>query len=209
MGAFIGISLPTKEKDRQKAGTTGAPPPNGQRGAKASVPTGQPALSGLVAESWRDGWTYCKATAKLIDRHMWIPWLGGFAALLSAVSGTAVFATLEQDPAQWAKIAVGTIAVLTALVSALQSWVTRRDEALRAQLKQFHRLHRGAAEKIEAHLSGSQPLPSDYARDLEASLADITAGMQNVGNRQWDKAKREVEADMRDFFGVECGDRKG
>jgi hypothetical protein len=193
MGAIFGIAL---SGQHDAAGVSrGAPPQD------------KPALSGLVAESWRDGWTYCKATAKLIDRHTWIPWLGAVAALLSAVAGTAVFATLQNDATQWARITVATIAVLTALVTALQSWVTRRDSDLRAQMKQFHRFHREAAEKIEALLQRREALPAGYPRELEEKLADITAGMMNVGNRQWDKAKREVEADMRDFFGVECGER--
>ena len=153
-------------------------------------------VSGLVLQTWRDGWTYCKATAKYLDRHQWVPWLSAAAALTSAATGTVVFASLQTSPSRGAQIAVGSIAVVVALITALQGWAASRIKALSDQRDEFHEFHRRVERDIEQ--AGGTPLEDGYADRIEKELSSITAGMVRVGNRSWDQAKQEMKQDLKE-----------
>jgi hypothetical protein len=158
--------------------------------------TTPPPVSGLVLQTWRDGWTYCKATAKYLDRHQWVPWLSAAAALTSAATGTVVFASLQTSPSRGAQIAVGSVAVAVALITALQGWAASRIKALSDQRDKFHEFHRRVQRDIEQ--ADGKPLGDGYADRIEKELASIAAGMVRVGNRSWDQAKQEMKQDMKE-----------
>jgi hypothetical protein len=123
------------------------------------------------------------------------------SAVISAISGTAVFASLQADQiAAWEKITVGSIAVLTAATTALQGWTATRVKALKDQRDKFHQLHRRIRAEIAA--AAMAPFASDYAEKIEADLSNITAGMSDVTTGAWDKAKREMWKDMRKETGL-------
>lgn len=174
---------------------------------KVPISTHGTVESGRVLETWRDGWTYCKATAKALDRHQWVPWLSAAAAAASAITGTAVFATLQQDQVSTlARVVVGSVAAVTAVIAAVQGWAASRVRALTEQAQQFHSFHRDVARDIERLERDATPLGETYADDIDKKLESITAGMIHVGNWAWDKAKAEVESDMRHLYHIDVGD---
>jgi hypothetical protein len=155
---------------------------------------GTPAMSGLAFQTWCDSWTFCKATARYTGHYHWVPWLGGLSAIISAISGTAVFISIQENQvATWQKVAVGSVAIATAVIAALQNWVSTRVKGLKDQRDKFHELHRSIERDLE---DGQKTFGSEYAKTVEAKLKDITAGMNDLSPGTWDKAKGEMWHDM-------------
>ena len=157
---------------------------------------GKPRISGLVYQTWRDAWTYCKATKKAVARYQWLPRLSAATAVLSALTATAVFATLQNDDSTLARIAVAAVAMFTAGVTALQAWTASRIKALNDQARRFHELHRSVQQDLETRKDLSTP---DYAAKIERDLNQITAGMSEPSNRDWREAKKEMRRDIREM----------
>jgi hypothetical protein len=67
--------------------------------------------------------------------------LSGFSAILSAIVGTSVFATLQLQPEPWIKIAVGFLSIVAAVLATLSATLNFQDKAER---------HRTAASKYNA-----------------------------------------------------------
>jgi hypothetical protein len=151
-------------------------------------------VPGLILETWRDAWTYCKATKRVVARFSWVPWLTGITALISAATGTTVFATMQANQVSTlSRVVIGTVAVGTALISALQVWTARRIAALNEQAHKFHEFHR----KVEADLRNpALSLSVEYANEIEEAMRGITAGMSEPSNSAWAAAKREMRQDM-------------
>ena len=165
-----------------------AEPTNGAEPAEE-----RPEISGLVLQTWRDGWTYCKASKKAVARYQWLPWLGGATAVVSALTGTTVFMTLQSEDSTIGRIVVASVALFTAAIAALQAWTTSRVKGLNEQAKRFHEFHR----RVHADLEAREDLKvTDYAKSIERDLSEITAGMSEPSNRAWHAAKAEMREDM-------------
>ncbi|MDX6286370.1 MAG: hypothetical protein QOG53_1855 [Frankiales bacterium] len=153
-------------------------------------------VSGLIYQTMRDGWTFCKATSKALGRYQWVSWLGAAAAIISAVTATTIFATLNKSPSTAVRVIIGSVTVLTAAITALQAWASKQVKGLSDQHKHFHAFHREVQAAIEQR--AKTPLPPDYADKIEKELASITAGMIPIGTWAWDRAKAEMEHDIRE-----------
>jgi len=185
--------------DEKKAGGTALTP--ALVGPAAASPTPIP---GEVMSTWKDSWTFCKATAKALSSYHWVPWIGAASAVVSAVTATTVFANLGEDQVSTvAKVVVGSVAVLVAVLTALQSWTSSRVKTLVSQMNAFDRLHRKIERDIENH---SRPptdkhyvaLDAEYAGDVRKQYLDLVTGMALVSNRHWDSARADVQRDMDD-----------
>jgi len=148
------------------------------------------ALPGVIRSTWLDGWTWCKASSKLLARHSWLPWLSAAAAVISAITATSVFVTLQQDTlSTWSRVVVGSVAALTAAITAIQGWSAARVKAINDQVSAFHKFHRKLQQDIE---DSNKVLDDKYASDVEEELRGTMASMVGVSNRDWDKARKEV-----------------
>jgi len=161
-------------------------------------------IPGEVMSTWMDSWTFCKATAKSLGSYHWVPWMGAASAVISALTATTVFASLDGDQASTtSKAVVGSVAALVAVLAALQSWTSSRVKALVGQMNAFDRLHRRIERDIENH---SRPASSDeyvsldaeYAGEVRKQYLDLVSGMAQVSNRHWDRAKEDVLHEMHD-----------
>lgn len=168
-------------------------PAETERADGATPAESRPEISGLVLQTWRDGWTYCKASKKAVARYQWLPWLGGATAVVSALTGTTVFMTLQSEDSTLGRIVVASVALFTAAIAALQAWTTSRVKGLNEQAKRFHEFHR----RVHADLETREDLKvKDYAAKIERDLGEITAGMSEPSNRAWQSAKAEMREDM-------------
>lgn len=148
-----------------------------------------PPISGLLVSTWTDAWTYCKATSKYVGAHHWVPWLGGATAVLSAITATEIFTSLQNEEFSiTARVLVGVVMVLATAITALQAWTGSRIKALNDQANAFHKLHRKIQRDIETHAAGSET----YVNDVETELRGIMASMVSVSNAAWDHAKADV-----------------
>ncbi|WP_156511248.1 hypothetical protein [Nocardia nova] len=150
-------------------------------------------VSGRALQTWRDGWTYCKATKKVVARNQWLPRLNLVAAVVTALTGTAIFATIQVSQSTAARVAVGSIVALTAVVSAVTAWVGSRIKGLNDQAHRFHEFHR----KVQADFDAGRDLTEPgYEDRIEHELNGITAGMSEPSNKAWREAKAEMEHDI-------------
>ena len=66
--------------------------------------------------------------ARSCDRNRIL--LGGLASILSAVVGTSIFATLgNKPPNSWIAILVGTVGILTAILTSLSTFLNLSEQA--------------------------------------------------------------------------------
>jgi hypothetical protein len=114
------------------------------------------------------------------------------SALLSAVTGTAIFATLQDDVGAAARITVATVAVVAALMTAAQTWVAGQVKALSAQEKALHQLHR----RILGAIEGSTRTPIT-ATDAAAWEAEMSTLEDTIIHRQRSNTKRGCRNDKR------------
>lgn len=141
------------------------------------------------------------------ERRLGIP-----AVFLSSVVATGVFATLQKDPALGWRIATGVIAVLAAVLGALQTFLRQaeRAEQYREAARSYGRLRR----RIER----ARLLPPETRNDADAlldelgdALAEAARGKPNVPQRIWDRAEYKVKGttDARGVraFGMRMRDR--
>ncbi|MCL3862967.1 hypothetical protein [Actinotalea sp. K2] len=157
-----------------------------------------------VLSVWRDSWTFCKATAKALSWHHWVPWMGAASGLLSALSATAVFTNLQNDRVSTlAKALVGTVAVLAALVTALQSWTSARIKALTEQRNGFDELHTKITRDLEHHTrqpvdEGYVCIDDAYADGIRDTYKGLVAAMTPISNRFWDAASADVRRESQE-----------
>jgi len=124
-------------------------------------------ISGLVLQTWRDGWTYCKASKKVVARYQWLPWLGGATAVVSALTGTTVFMTLQSEDSTVSRILVASVALFTAAIAALQAWTTSRVKGLNEQAKRFTSSTAGCTPTWRT--DGTSPRPATRPRSSGSS----------------------------------------
>lgn len=98
-----------------------------------------------------------KMAERYARRHTWI---SAISAALSAIVGTAVFATLQQQPDLWIKIAAGLLSVIAAVLATLSAVMGYQDKAEK---------HRGAGSKYNS-----------VGRELEQLLAQPTIENQSL-----------------------------
>lgn len=153
--------------------------------------------SGLVIETARDAWIYCKASKKMVAGNQLLPWLSATTAVISAITGVAVFTSLQDDPSTWAKAVVGAVAIVTAAIAGLQTWAASRSRSLNDQAQKFHELHREMFGDIEA---GSDLDVADYATAKEAKLQGIMAGISEPSHRLWRESEERVDQEMLMLF---------
>lgn len=106
---------------------------------------------------------------KLRKRHTW---LGVPVIITTAVVSTAIFTTLEADPAIGWKVVTGLISVAAAVLAGLQTFFNFAEQAQRHQASAigYSRLRR-RLEQFELRLGATDPERSKYLDEL-AGLSD-------------------------------------
>lgn len=181
---------PSGPAESQTSGTTGSRP-------TSAVPSVDAVHSGLVIETVKDAWIYCKASKKMVAGNRMLPWLSGGAAVISAITGLAVFASLQASPSTPARIAVGAVAVITAVITALQTWTSSRIRSLNNQAHSFHEFHRRMMAELEAGMDLKDP---NYAQQRETELQGLVAGINEPSPRLWGDSQERVDEEMRTLF---------
>jgi hypothetical protein len=134
---------------------------------------------------------YNEATTGTIaaERRLGIP-----AVALSAVVATAVFATVENQPALGWRIATGAVAVAAAVLTALQTFLRHQERAeqFRSAARSYGRLRR----RIELAIL-FPPATRESAKavldDIAEGLAEAGRGKPNVSQAIWDRAEYKVK----------------
>lgn len=152
----------------------------------------------LVLDTLDSSWKGCKAVSKrLASTGRWN--LGAAAAVLAALTGTTILATVTTDPAVWARCLVGVAALAAALLVGVQTWSTRQREELQAIRGQLHELHHEIEIKLDDFMRG-KPLPDGYGIEVSRRYHAIDLDAVPSAGWPWREASREVAAaEWRDF----------
>lgn len=119
--------------------------------------------------------------------------LGVPATALTALVGTGVFATLQADPGLGLRIATGTIAIVAAVLIALQTFLRQaeRAEQYREAARSYSRIRR----RIEHALlfpPETRAAAEALVTEVGEALAEAARGKPNVPQRVWDRAEYKV-----------------
>lgn len=151
------------------------------------------------------------------ERRLGIP-----AVFLSSVVATGVFATLQKDPALGFRIATGVIAVVAAVLGALQTFLRQaeRAEQYREAARSYGRLRR-RIERARLLPPETRDAADALLDELGDALAEAARGKPNVPQRIWDRAEYKVKGTtdaravrafsmrLRDRLDFGVGDRRG
>jgi hypothetical protein len=131
----------------------------------------------------------------------WDTRLGGLIAVLSAIVGTSVFATLQNDVSVGAKIAVGMISVVAAVVAGVQAFATLSKRAYEYEraARVFGSLRR-EIEEARSLLRNDPNMMAARVLELRLMLDDAAKDSPNAPPRIWNRARREMKGE---FTGTE------
>lgn len=124
--------------------------------------------------------------------------LGGSAAVLSTITGTSIFASLEKGLSGYGRIVVGVTSLLAALLSALQTFL-RLDEnsnkhqkadagysAIRQQIEQY---------RVTQYQTSNQTTNADeFLNSIRQQMEELAEDSPIVPERHWHKARTVLSA---------------
>lgn len=127
----------------------------------------------------------------------WDARLGGLIAVLSAIAGTSVFATLESGFGTAERIAVGLISVTAAVVAGVQAFaaLSKRAYEYERAARRFGSLRR-EIEEARWLLHDDQASLSARVSVLRTMLDDAARDAPNTPPRIWNRARREMKGEF-------------
>jgi hypothetical protein len=129
--------------------------------------------------------------------HTWNARLGLLVAILTAVVGTSVFATLQEDVSLSARISVGLISLLATVLAGVQVYA-KLPEAITEYEKAARRFGAVRREIEEARLRLSS-LNEDEVLVLVATLRgrldQVAEESPNAPGRLWERTRRHVKGE--------------
>jgi hypothetical protein len=129
------------------------------------------------------------AAAERLNRAIGIP-----VVILSTITGTTIFASIDNSPSMTAKITVGLLSVTAAVLASLQTWLnySGRAERHRSAALQYGSLRR-IVEELLATFSDDHPCPSERLREIRECWDGIDSSAPALPQ----KIYMSVEADVR------------
>jgi hypothetical protein len=128
------------------------------------------------------------ADRRLTLRHYYI---GIPAAILSAVVGTSVFASLNESVDTWAKILVGLIAVVAAVLTSLQTFWRFSEQADRH--RKAAGTYSGIRREIESQLVFQDRINFEVAEGIRKKIDVLAAEAPSISKKDWDAAVRSAD----------------
>jgi len=121
------------------------------------------------------------------------------AAVISAIVGTTVFATLEQNPETTWRIIVGLVLILSAVLSTLQTRFNYADAAGKHKTAGIrYSAVRRRLELFELKCADPSLDRQSALAELEKIIADLeklAEDLPAIPDRMWNQAKAEYERD--------------
>jgi hypothetical protein len=128
------------------------------------------------------------ANADRMNRILGIP-----ATFISAIVGSAVFASLAENPSATAKIAVGLLSVLAAVLTALQTYLRYSERAeLHRKAAGRYGVMRRQLEEILASYSDEHPCDDAKLDEIGKTWAEIEAAAPSLSQRLYTSLEREI-----------------
>lgn len=121
------------------------------------------------------------------------------AVIISAIVGTTVFATLEQNPDIFWRIIVGLILILSAVLSTLQTRFNYADTAEKHKTAGIrYSAIRRRLEIFELRCADPTSDRQSALNELEKIISDLeklAEDLPSIPDKKWNQAKNEYEKD--------------
>lgn len=127
----------------------------------------------------------------------WDTRLGGSVAVLTAVVGTSIFATLNHDPSVTAKIVAGTVSVAAAIAAGIRAFAAlpQRIEDYRLAARQYGAIRR-EIEQIRAVASADGEISVATITHVRTLLDEVAENSPNAPRRIWAKSRRHTRGEF-------------
>lgn len=137
--------------------------------------------------------TYNRAASNC---RTWDSLIGGTATILTAAVGTTLFATLKNDVNTTARITVGAVSILAAILSALGVFAAlpKRIEQYEAAARRFGAVRR-EIEQTLAQISTNVTVDMDRLDELREGLNLAAESSPNAPRRIWNRTRRHIKGD--------------
>ena len=117
---------------------------------------------------------------------------------VTTVTGAAIFTQLNSSPATWAKLIFGSVSLLAAVLSAVQTYVAFPARAQKAKNsgEQFGKLF-GRMLDAEDRIEGGQSVPQAELQALYELYEGLKNARPSVSQRAQKQARKELEEKAR------------
>jgi len=128
---------------------------------------------------------------------VWDVRIGGCVAILTALVGTSIFATLDEEPGLVAKIAVGLVSVTAAVASGIQAFagMPQRIEDYLKAARRYGAIRRDIEQLRAAGPSGGPIAHAELTR-IRRSLDDAAESSPNAPRRVWERTRRHMKGEF-------------
>ncbi|WP_406662823.1 SLATT domain-containing protein [Gallaecimonas sp. GXIMD1310] len=121
-------------------------------------------------------------------------WLGATAAVISAIIGTSVFATLQQNIAIWIRIIVASLSISAAILAAFQTLFNFSDRAEKHRI--YGSKYGAIRRKIDMVISQNK-LSDDEFKGLTAEISvrldDFASEAPKIPSKVWLKTEERYK----------------
>lgn len=119
--------------------------------------------------------------------------LGIPTVILSAVVGTSVFATIDQNPSVYLQIAVGTISLAVTVLASLQTFLRLSE---RAERHQATAAGFAALNRLAVNLLASTSEVDGWMTSFRERWDELSTNAPTADPIAWKEAKRREQEDM-------------
>jgi hypothetical protein len=117
---------------------------------------------------------------------------------ITTVTGAAIFTQLNSSPAAWAKLIFGSVSLLAAVLSAVQTYVAFPARAQKAKNsgEEFGKLF-GQMLDAQDRIEGGQSVPQAELQALYERYENLKNARPSVSQRAQEQARKELEEKAR------------
>lgn len=145
----------------------------------------------------RQVWTCCRVALRRADGYSWLPYLAWISAVLSGISGLAIFASLEKDPGVPATVTVACVVFGTAIVAGLQTAVAGTQKSLTETYRALHALHHRIQYAVAE--APRTPVTKDNISTWTAEFEAIDGATRLTTSRRYKAVQAEIDNEMERF----------
>ena len=122
---------------------------------------------------------------------------GVSTAVMSAIAGTAAFASLQEGSATWMRIVAGAFSIVAAIVSSAQTYYKSSEQAEKHRLAatKFGQLRRQLEQLIALGLPPDEGRRADVLSQIRTQWGEIDGESPALPSAIYDRVKRTIQSE--------------
>jgi hypothetical protein len=127
----------------------------------------------------------------------WDTRLGGAVAILTAIVGTSIFATVNHEPSTVARIVAGSVAVAAAIAAGIQAFagLSQRIEDYEKAARRYGAIRR-EIEQVRVAAADNGVVSDESVEKIRSLLDAAAEGSPNAPKRIWLKTRRHIRGEF-------------